>query len=107
MRLTLAPHPDTPCEAVHAIAVKVMRAETLLRLHYIVEGALRPGVQHAFPCRRCASPMTLSFVRVDWRAGEPPSDPRSGKAAGLKTLPLPTRVGEPLPANGACAHFRR
>ena len=42
--MTLAPHPDTPCAAVREIAVKVTRAETLLRLHYSVEGDLEQVV---------------------------------------------------------------
>jgi hypothetical protein len=49
MRLTLAPHPDTPCEAVREIAVELTRAETLLRLHYSVDGDLE---QVVFPERR-------------------------------------------------------
>ena len=48
MRVTLTPHPDTPCEAVREIAVKLTRAETLLRLHYSVEGDLE---QVVFPER--------------------------------------------------------
>lgn len=40
MRLTLAPHPDTPCAAVRAIAVEVARAGTRLRLGYRLDGDL-------------------------------------------------------------------
>ncbi len=38
MRLTLVPHPETPCEAVHGIAVEVRRAGTQLDLGFRVEG---------------------------------------------------------------------
>ncbi len=38
MRLTLAPHPDTPCDAVRGIAVEVRRAGTQLDLGFRVEG---------------------------------------------------------------------
>ncbi len=38
MRLTLVPHPDTPCEAVRGIAVEVRRAGTQLDLGFRVEG---------------------------------------------------------------------
>jgi hypothetical protein len=40
MRLTLASHPDTPCEAVHGIAVDVARAGAKLSLRYAIEGGL-------------------------------------------------------------------
>lgn len=38
MRLTLVPHPDTPCAAVRGIAVEVRRAGTQLDLGFRVEG---------------------------------------------------------------------
>ncbi|MDB5472190.1 MAG: hypothetical protein JWR84_3750 [Caulobacter sp.] len=38
MRLTLKPHPDTPCEAVREIAVEVARADGGLKLAYRLEG---------------------------------------------------------------------
>lgn len=38
MRLTLVPHPDTPCEAVRGIAVEVSRSGTKLDLGFRVEG---------------------------------------------------------------------
>ena len=40
MRQTLAPHPDTPCEAVREIAAEVARVGTRLSLRYSVEGDL-------------------------------------------------------------------
>lgn len=41
MRLTLIPHPDTPCEAVRDVAVDVARDGTRLSLRYSVQGDLR------------------------------------------------------------------
>jgi hypothetical protein len=38
MRLSLVPHPDTPCEAVRQISVEAMRLGTKLGLRYRVEG---------------------------------------------------------------------
>lgn len=38
MRLSLVPHPDTPCEAVRQIAVGVMRLGTRLDLRYRLDG---------------------------------------------------------------------
>jgi hypothetical protein len=38
MRLTLVPHPDTPCDAVRGIAVEVRREGTQLDLGFRVEG---------------------------------------------------------------------
>ena len=38
MRMTLVPHPETPCEAVRGIAVEVSRAGTKLDLGFRVEG---------------------------------------------------------------------
>lgn len=40
MRLTLHPHPDTPCQPVREIAVDVARAGARLGLRYRVEGDL-------------------------------------------------------------------
>ncbi|HYE44892.1 MAG TPA: DOMON-like domain-containing protein [Caulobacter sp.] len=40
MRLTLAPHPETPCEVVRVIAVEATRAGTGLSLIYEVAGDL-------------------------------------------------------------------
>ena len=38
MRMTLVPHPETPCEAVRGIAVEVSRSGTKLDLGFRVEG---------------------------------------------------------------------
>lgn len=38
MRLSLVPHPDTPCEAVRGIAVEIRRSGTQLDLGFRVEG---------------------------------------------------------------------
>ena len=51
MRLTLVPHPDTPCEPVRGIAVELSRSGTRLDLGYRVEGDIgrivlpKPGPQ--------------------------------------------------------------
>jgi hypothetical protein len=38
MRLTLAPHPETPCDAITRISVEAMRSGQRLRLRYRMEG---------------------------------------------------------------------
>jgi hypothetical protein len=40
MRLTLVPHPDTPCAPIREIAVKAARAGARLSLRYRIEGDL-------------------------------------------------------------------
>jgi hypothetical protein len=42
MRLTLTPHPDTPCTAISSIEVKIVRTRDAgIELHYFAMGAIR------------------------------------------------------------------
>ncbi len=53
MRLTLVPHPDTPCEAVRGVAVEVTRSGTRLDLGYRLEGDIgQVALAEPAPSRR-------------------------------------------------------
>lgn len=69
----------------------------------VVAGALRPGRPADVQCRACGARVALSFSGVAWRPAR--GAPEAGRAKAA--VPLPTRVGEALPGNGTCAHFRR
>lgn len=70
-----------------------------------VEG-VQVGERLSFACRQCHRPLGLSYEAIEWTVI--PALAVSAANRGMAKGPsLPTRIGEPLPGLGTCAHYRK